>query len=110
MQGSQFFFTRRNVERRRFILAGDRFGFNAVMSYRKKRVEFEIEYDLCGIGPRGNRQGNQKILRSKLMGVRSEKQRADEFSHECAFVAVEGERETCRIRGVVVAVEDPRLR
>jgi hypothetical protein len=55
-------------------------------------------------------KGIKKILRSKLMGVRSEKQRADEFSHECAFVAVEGERETCRIGGVVVAVEDARLR
>jgi len=32
-----------------FMLEGDRFGVNAVMCYRKKRVEFEIEYDLCVI-------------------------------------------------------------
>jgi hypothetical protein len=104
-------------------------GFNAVTSYRKKRVEYEIEYDLCVICVGAIEKGIQKNLRSKLMGVRSESKERVSFlmkrfvwlalmairmccqmSVMAAFVAVEGECEACWIRGAVVAVEDSKLR
>jgi hypothetical protein len=49
MQGRQFFFCAEVRRTMAFMLEGDRFGVDAVMCYRKKRVEFEIEYDLCVI-------------------------------------------------------------